>query len=60
MRADQLFRAVYVEAGPHEIRFYYRQAGLKAGLLISLATLVLLALGYALDPGRHSNDTTSS
>jgi hypothetical protein len=49
LRADQLFRAIYVEAGRHEIRFYYRQAGLKAGLLISLATLVLLAFVYALD-----------
>jgi hypothetical protein len=50
LRADQLFRAVYVEAGRHEIRFFYRQAGLKAGLVISLVTLALLTLLFALDP----------
>jgi len=50
LRADQLFRAVYLEAGRHEIRFFYRQAGLKAGLVISLVTLALLALLFALDP----------
>jgi hypothetical protein len=60
LRADQLFRAVHVEGGRHEIRFYYRQAGLKAGLLISLASMVLLAVCYAFDPGRHSGNTPKS
>jgi hypothetical protein len=50
MRADQVFRAVYVEAGRHEIRFYYRQAGLKAGLLISVFTLAGLGILFILDP----------
>jgi hypothetical protein len=39
LRANQLFRAVYVGPGEHEIRFYYRQRGLIVGLLISLAAL---------------------
>jgi hypothetical protein len=49
LRANQLFRAVRAEAGRHEIRFYYRQRGLRAGLFLSLGTLVLLATLYALD-----------
>jgi hypothetical protein len=49
LRANQLFRAVYADAGRHEIRFYYRQRGLRAGLFLSLGTLVLLATLYALD-----------
>jgi len=46
LRANQLFRAVYAGAGRHEVEFYYRQRGLKAGLLISLATLVLILALY--------------
>jgi len=45
-RANQLFRAVYVEAGQHEICFYYRQRGLKVGLVVSLVTGLLLAFLY--------------
>jgi len=42
LRANQIFRAVYAEPGPHVIAFYYRQQGLLAGLLISALTLVAL------------------
>jgi hypothetical protein len=45
-RANQIFRAVYAEAGRHEIRFDYRQHGLFGGLIISLLTLGTLALLY--------------
>jgi hypothetical protein len=45
-RANQLFRAVYCEAGQHEIRFFYVQWGLKAGFAISLGALLLLAALY--------------
>jgi len=41
-RANQVFRAVYVEAGQHQIRFEYRQHGLRAGLAISLLTAAAL------------------
>jgi hypothetical protein len=44
-RADGLFRAVAVSAGPHEVRFRYRTPGLRAGLAISL--LAWLAWGLA-------------
>jgi hypothetical protein len=46
IRANQLFRAVYAGAGRHAVRFFYRQRGLKAGLYISLATLIVLAWLY--------------
>jgi len=46
LRANQLFRAVYAGAGRHEVHFYYRQRGLKAGLLISLAALLLIVALY--------------
>jgi hypothetical protein len=46
-RVNQLFRAVYCRAGEHEVRFYYRQPGLRAGLILSLATLAGLVVAYA-------------
>jgi hypothetical protein len=45
-RANQIFRAVHAGAGLHEIRFDYQQRGLFAGLLISLASLVILLTLY--------------
>jgi hypothetical protein len=45
-RADQIFRAVYADAGRHQIRFDYRQRGLRAGLIVSLMALVLLGTLY--------------
>ena len=48
LEANQLFRAVHVEAGTHDIRFFYRQRGLTAGLAISLTTLVFLSAVFVL------------
>jgi hypothetical protein len=42
-RANQIFRAVYAEAGDHQIRYEYRQRGLGAGAAISLLTALALA-----------------
>jgi hypothetical protein len=46
LRANQIFRAVYAGAGVHEIRFKYRQHGLRLGVIISLLTLAALAVLY--------------
>ena len=46
-RVNQLFRAVYCRKGEHVVRFYYQQAGLQAGSILSLATLAGLAVAYA-------------
>jgi len=51
-RANQLFRAVYSGPGLHEVRFYYRQHGLKPGLAISLVTLALFGVLWKRSPGR--------
>ena len=53
LRANHLFRAVRTEAGQHEIRFFYRQHGLRAGLLVSLGTLAVLIILYAVNPQRQ-------
>jgi len=50
LRADQIFRAVYVNAGKHNIEFHYRQTGVKEGLLLSLAGLAVLLFVYIADP----------
>jgi hypothetical protein len=42
LRANLLFRAVQAGAGSHEVRFFYRQRGLRAGAIVSLAALALL------------------
>jgi hypothetical protein len=52
LRANQMFRAVHAEAGKHEVRFDYRQRGLKAGMLVSLMALAGLGTLYAIDPFR--------
>jgi uncharacterized membrane protein YfhO len=45
LRANQIFRAVYADAGTHEIRFVYHQKGLRTGIVISsLTALVLVGL----------------
>jgi hypothetical protein len=46
LRANQIFRAVYVAAGAHRIRFEYHQRGLRAGLAITLVTLAALIALY--------------
>jgi len=46
LRADGLFRAVTVDAGDHEIEMVYRPPEVRAGILLSLAAiLVTAALG---------------
>jgi uncharacterized membrane protein YfhO len=48
LRANQLFRAVRAEAGRHEIRFYYRQRGLRTGLALSILGLIGLIVAFTL------------
>lgn len=48
-RANQIFRAVYAAAGSHEIRFYYRQRGLRSGIVISILTCVLLSILFIIN-----------
>lgn len=50
-RADHMFRAVEAPAGTHEIRFFYREKWLGTGLVVSLATALLLA-ALAIKKGR--------
>jgi hypothetical protein len=40
LRADGVFRAVRIPAGPHSVRFAFRPRALVLGALISLATLI--------------------
>jgi hypothetical protein len=48
IRANQISRAVYAEAGRHEIRYEYHQKGFHTGILISLFTAAaLLALSFS-------------
>jgi len=42
LRANQLFQAVYAQPGQHAVVFYFRQAGLLAGVFISALALVVL------------------
>jgi hypothetical protein len=51
LRANHLFRAVRAPAGDHEIRYYYRQRGLRTGIVLSLASMALLVFLYVFDPG---------
>jgi uncharacterized membrane protein YfhO len=46
LRANHLMRAVRAPEGTHQIRFTYEPRGLKSGLVISLAAIMLLALVY--------------
>ncbi|MEA3338897.1 MAG: YfhO family protein, partial [Chloroflexota bacterium] len=46
-RADLLFRAVAVEAGQHHVIFTFRPASVWAGMSVSLAALVGLALALS-------------
>jgi len=52
LRANQLFRAVYAEPGPHVITYYYHQQSLLAGMLITGITVVVLFWLYLRNPGR--------
>jgi len=44
LRADGLFRAVTVDAGEHEIEMTYRPPEVRAGILLSLAAIVVTAV----------------
>ncbi len=57
LRANQMFRAVRVGAGEHEVRFFYRPRGLKAGAVVSLLTLGVLGLLWfmTLRPSQRAN-----
>jgi len=57
VRANHLFRAVRADTGRHEVRFYYRQRGLRAGLVISVATLAVLETLYAIELRRKRKPT---
>jgi hypothetical protein len=49
LRANQIFRAIYANEGKHNIKFYYRQNGLKAGLILSLLGVTMLLIVYVAD-----------
>jgi uncharacterized membrane protein YfhO len=42
IRANQIFRAVYADAGHHDIRYEYHQKGFHLGIIISLLTAAAL------------------
>jgi len=48
VRADFLFRGVYLCAGEHQVEFVYRSSWLVRGAVVSIATLALVALGLVL------------
>jgi hypothetical protein len=50
LTANILFRAVFSPPGHHEIHYYYRQKGLRAGFALTLATLALVLLVFWHDP----------
>jgi hypothetical protein len=50
LRANQIFRAVYANEGTHNIKFYYRQGGLKVGVIVTLGTLIALVVICVADP----------
>ena len=43
LTADLVLRAVALEAGPHTVRFFYRDPSVRAGLTLSLLGLALVA-----------------
>jgi len=49
-RANQLFRAVHVQAGRHEITYSYRRRGLIAAACISVVAFMGLATLWWVDP----------
>jgi uncharacterized membrane protein YfhO len=51
-RADYLFMAIPVDEGKHSIEVEYGPAGFRVGVWISATSIVLLALGLALDLAR--------
>jgi hypothetical protein len=47
LRADYLLRAVVVPAGRHRVEFRYESAAVRNGLLLSLASLLVVLAGFA-------------
>ncbi|MBI3694610.1 MAG: YfhO family protein, partial [Acidobacteria bacterium] len=43
-RWEQTFQSVQVPAGEHRIRFEFRSFGLRAGIVISMVSLVALVI----------------
>jgi hypothetical protein len=52
--ADYVMRAVWVEAGPHHVRWVYYPASVRVGMFVSLAVLATMvgAVAAAWRPGR--------
>jgi len=53
LRANATFRAVEFPAGDHTVEFRYEPDSARIGALISLVTLVILAVGLLLSPLRR-------
>jgi len=49
-RADYNFRAIYLPAGAHSVRFYYSSTLFNIGCLVSLSSLILVLLAAFLKP----------
>jgi len=47
LRANYFYRAVQLPAGEHDVEFYYEPEGFKAGVWVSLGTLLILLAGAA-------------
>jgi hypothetical protein len=47
LRADYLLRAVAVPAGRHRVEFRFESAAVRNGLLLSLASLLVVLAGFA-------------
>lgn len=54
LRGDVLFRAIRLPAGEHDVVFHFDPASIRAGLAISIATLVLVACGLVVTSFRRS------
>lgn len=48
-RANWFFRAVPVTAGNHRVEFDYRPRSLRVGAIVTVATLIVMALGLGLN-----------
>lgn len=62
-RADYIFRAVYLEAGDHQVRFVFEPLSFKIGLYLTLFALLasITAIGYSVVGGKkRSNGNESS
>jgi hypothetical protein len=51
LKADYLLRAVAVPAGRHRVEFRYESAAVRRGLLLSLASLLVVMAGFAVSWG---------